>query len=397
MGAIDKVWQIYKVHIINTLLLFSDDDDPQSDLEADSASQGSEGSAASQATVTPENISSSSAPPLTNTHHSPLRRSHTVSTNVSAQITSPPEASTSEITADISTSATTVSERDSYSEKDKDSVWDKDRSESRTSSVSAATLTNGWYSPALSGVSSARIRDNPKHTKENCNRKLLRSDLSLTSHPEMEIDYYDYEVNNAGSVPGSYLGMDPAFLVWIPPIEEGDIIREMDNSRAPIYEEVIPKELRPDPGSNTESPEDRPASSTLKRNSDNRSHRSNESIKSTRRERGNMIHPLNFSISDMQGTPRLAKRYKKKKEENHVVIPMKNLTLNISPVKVHKREKDDFTLKRVSESREKDSTLKRNDFNDIRYADDSESSNDIKFADDSPDSNRLVDKFDVKV
>lgn len=56
----------------------------------------------------------------------------------------------------------------------------------------------GWYSPALSGVSSAKIRDNAKQTKESCNRRLLRSDLSLTSHPEMEIDYYDYEVNNAG-------------------------------------------------------------------------------------------------------------------------------------------------------------------------------------------------------
>lgn len=48
-------------------------------------------------------------------------------------------------------------------------------------------------------MSAARIRDNPKHTKESCNRKLLKSDLSLTSHPEMEIDYYDYEVNNAGT------------------------------------------------------------------------------------------------------------------------------------------------------------------------------------------------------
>lgn len=42
----------------------------------------------------------------------------------------------------------------------------------------------------------------------------------------------------AGSVPGSYLGMDPAFLVWIPPLEEGDILKEMDetDADAPIYE-----------------------------------------------------------------------------------------------------------------------------------------------------------------
>lgn len=34
----------------------------------------------------------------------------------------------------------------------------------------------------------------------------------------MEIDYYDYNVANAGAAPGSYLGMDPAFLLWIPPL-----------------------------------------------------------------------------------------------------------------------------------------------------------------------------------
>lgn len=42
----------------------------------------------------------------------------------------------------------------------------------------------------------------------------------------------------AGSVPGSYLGMDPAFLVWIPPIEDGDIIKEIDENK-PIKYEVI--------------------------------------------------------------------------------------------------------------------------------------------------------------
>lgn len=30
--------------------------------------------------------------------------------------------------------------------------------------------------------------------------------------------------------------MDPAFLVWIPPIEEGDIIKEIDESNLPVYE-----------------------------------------------------------------------------------------------------------------------------------------------------------------
>ncbi|XP_076233758.1 thrombospondin-1 like protein golden goal isoform X2 [Calliopsis andreniformis] len=64
-----------------------------------------------------------------------------------------------------------------------------------------------------------------KETKERRNReKLLQgpgSEFSLTNpDSELELDYYDYNVANASAVPGSYLGMDPAFLVWIPPAEE---------------------------------------------------------------------------------------------------------------------------------------------------------------------------------
>lgn len=82
---------------------------------------------------------------------------------------------------------------------------------------------------------------------------------------------------------------------------------------------------------------------------------------------------------------------------------MRDLTLTMSPVRVHRREnRPDYdnssTLKRVTESREKDDTLKRTtDFSDIRFADEnSESSNEIKFADDSPDSNRLNDKYELR-
>ncbi|XP_047990679.1 uncharacterized protein LOC125229781 [Leguminivora glycinivorella] len=380
-----------------------DEDEPTDTEEQDNASEGSGHSAASEATITPESAASAPAGQTSITSamtHSPLKRSQTMADT--PQVTSPPLPSTSETTTeDLSTSVTSVSERDSCSEKDKDSLLD--RSASRASSSSAATLTNGWYSPALSGVSAARIRDNPKHNKESCNRRLLRSDLSLTSHPEMEIDYYDYEVNNAGSVPGSYLGMDPAFLVWIPPIEEGDIIKEIDENK--IYEEILPKELRPDPGSNTESPEDRPSCSTLKRTErekpDNKSIRSNESIKSSRKvhDRSNIIHPLNFSITDLQNSPRLPKRTRKKKDD---VIQMKELTLTRSPVKVHRRDKsdNDNTLKRVHdtarETKDYDTLRTNTDLDDIKFADDTDSSNEIKFADDSPDSNKLVDKFNVK-
>lgn len=137
-------------------------------------SVASSDSVASQATVTPETVSSSSAPVTGNIPPSPLRRSHTVSvTNVAVpqvstitsgqrpktpskknnrkiiklfllQISSPPQQSTSDSMAvEMSTSVSSMSERDSCSEKDRDSMWDKDRSESRaSSSTSAATLTN---------------------------------------------------------------------------------------------------------------------------------------------------------------------------------------------------------------------------------------------------------------
>lgn len=69
---------------------------------------------------------------------------------------------------------------------------------------------------------------------------------SLIPGQDLEMDYYDYNVGNAGAVPGSYLGMDPAYLVWIPPLDEcGEILPD-----------DIPKpEQYVDPGSNTESPE----------------------------------------------------------------------------------------------------------------------------------------------
>lgn len=168
-------------------------------------------------------------------------------------------------------------------------------------------------------------------------------------------------------------------------------------------QEILPKELRPDPGSNTESPEERPSSSTLKRNPGHGANHSNESIRARRVDR-NLVHPLNFSISDLQHSPKVNKRNKKKKDETPVTIPMKDLTLTRSPVKVHRRENrteqdNSSTLKRVNDTaRETNAdTLKRSDYNDLKFADEtSDSSNEIKFADDSPDSNRLVDKYDVR-
>ncbi|EDW44184.1 GM22234 [Drosophila sechellia] len=108
----------------------------------------------------------------------------------------------------------------------------------RTRSVSSS-LTNGCYSPAASVVSTATIRttSNPKESKEKQNRRKLLarpgSEFSLGNQEELEMDYYDYNVINAGSAPGSYLGMDPAYLIWIPPFEEVAEREEDDKTPEP--------------------------------------------------------------------------------------------------------------------------------------------------------------------
>jgi hypothetical protein len=61
-----------------------------------------------------------------------------------------------------------------------------------------------------------------KQLKEYLNRERILntagSNLSLAGQDtDLEMDYYDYNIHNASSVPGSYIGMDPAFCVWIPP------------------------------------------------------------------------------------------------------------------------------------------------------------------------------------
>ncbi|XP_058447572.1 uncharacterized protein LOC131427974 [Malaya genurostris] len=114
-------------------------------------------------------------------------------------------------------------------------------------STSTVTLTNispsdlECSSPASSTANTISNRTrNLKESKEkkNLQKLLAGSDFSL-GHPEdMEMDYYDYNVTNAGAAPGSYLGMDPAFLVWIPPLNDEDITEEMDLERVNSNEEI---------------------------------------------------------------------------------------------------------------------------------------------------------------
>ncbi|XP_020293454.1 uncharacterized protein LOC109859524 [Pseudomyrmex gracilis] len=88
-----------------------------------------------------------------------------------------------------------------------------------TSNLSQTKKESSTNSP-LSGTSTL---SRGKETKERRNRERLLqgpgSEFSLTNpETDMELDYYDYNVVNAGAAPGSYLGMDPTFLLWIPPL-----------------------------------------------------------------------------------------------------------------------------------------------------------------------------------
>lgn len=105
---------------------------------------------------------------------------------------------------------------------------------------------------------------NIKETKEKRNReKLLAgpgSEFSLANPEDLELDYYDYNVTNAGAAPGSYLGMDPAYLVWIPPIDDDSKYDRSDSeggsSTEPYYEEIPAVFRSPLSNSTVETPID---------------------------------------------------------------------------------------------------------------------------------------------
>lgn len=120
------------------------------------------------------------------------------------------------------------------------------------------SLIQGCYSPA-SSVRSLSTNRSAKESKEKRNReKLLAgagSEFSLANPEDLEIDYYDYNVTNASAAPGSYLGMDPAYLIWIPPIdsdtqyEKSDDEEDDEDDEEPHYEE-LPSNFQISPMSN---------------------------------------------------------------------------------------------------------------------------------------------------
>ncbi|KAL4148505.1 hypothetical protein QTP88_002735 [Uroleucon formosanum] len=68
--------------------------------------------------------------------------------------------------------------------------------------------------------STSTLNDRPKSQRHN--PLTSSTDSSIHGHDvsDLEMDYYDYNVQNTNSVPGSYIGMDPAYCLWIPPLSD---------------------------------------------------------------------------------------------------------------------------------------------------------------------------------
>lgn len=227
----------------------------------------------------------------------------------------------------------------------------------------------GCYSPAASIISTATIRStNPKESKEKRNRERLLagpgSEFSLAGpEADLELDYYDYNVVNAGAVPGSYLGMDPQYLVWIPPLDEsGEILQNLE--KVPFeYEDIRPKQFI-DPGSNQESPEEeilipKPRRRSISEGNSKRS----TLVLSTK------IHPLILDVTDGNDM-KIGKELSpllKRVDPLKCAIPLhefpKRLGLN-SPAKVHRPSGKETRVEKSPSVKSYD------DIDDIKFADD---------------------------
>nr|XP_018908175.1 PREDICTED: uncharacterized protein LOC109037809 [Bemisia tabaci] len=119
-----------------------------------------------------------------------------------------------------------------------------------SSSKSCNIVKEGDISPASS---SSQMDSKARKDRKNWERMMggAGSELSLTGcDTDLEMDYYDYNVQNASTVPGSYLGMDPAFCVWIPPFAPGN----WNDVNGDVNGDVELQTLRSDrPHSNTDS------------------------------------------------------------------------------------------------------------------------------------------------
>ncbi|KAL1506427.1 hypothetical protein ABEB36_005798 [Hypothenemus hampei] len=259
-----------------------------------------------------------------------------------------------------------LSEKDLSTEKD---ITSPGSCSSRT--VSNTTLTNGRYSSVASMVSTATIRStNAKATKDKKNReKLLAgptgSEFSIAGQEsDLEIDYYDYNVVNAGAAPGSYLGMDPAFLVWIPPLDETGEILPNEEGECHEMTDIRPK-VYVDPGSNKESPEEETLLPKPRRHSLTECPSSSSNYKAKLKKHLVQIHGHNNKTASSNLDNKLTNE-KEVLDNKKSSIPMHKLR----PFSPENMEKETLV--------EKSPSLPNSKFLDeIRFADDDEDLDDI--------------------
>ncbi|XP_018332214.1 uncharacterized protein LOC108741789 isoform X2 [Agrilus planipennis] len=233
-------------------------------------------------------------------------------------------------------------------------------------SVLAKTLSKsdpGCYSPALSNTSRAKIRHtNEKESKEKQNReKLLAgplgSEFSIAGQEtDLELDYYDYNVTNAGAAPGSYLGMDPAFLVWIPPLDEsGEILKELEETTAK-------NKIFVDPGSNQESPDEITATLRRRSNLNVMAPVHTTTIKNGKHVDSNILSECNPKLNDKQ-----------KRIKRHSISKEAPQFIELSNLKKSRRTSSgdvSSVLEEKETKLEKFVNSDSNILNEIKYADD---------------------------
>ncbi|XP_054271484.1 uncharacterized protein LOC128992100 [Macrosteles quadrilineatus] len=227
-----------------------------------------------------------------------------------------------------------------------------------SSSVSSS-LTNALSSPASS------LRSNPKETKEKRNRERLLAGSEFSLAGEMEMDYYDYNVSNASTVPGSFLGMDPAFCLWIPPFAPGQWDDEEDD-------ELIGKSDSED----TEMKDlgglkDRTPGEDLVKETTDFSEGKEDSGSAT---------PVNIEDTKSEKSFHDCYSLRETSDLEEVRIKLVEKLVPVSPAKVHRayrvKEKETGVEKSPSDSGEYYDLLNNDDADDIKFADDDDETED---------------------
>lgn len=171
--------------------------------------------------------------------------------------------------------------------------------------------------------------------------------------------------------------------MWIPPLDEGDIIKDLEDDAEPHYEEILPKYHSLDPGSNTETPSEDEAPNLPPLNSFMRF--KDDAIRYSKNDEISRVIAVNAFNEDE--SPKRCSGQRSSDSENYNskhrsnVIQMADFSSknkkNSSPVRVHSRkmiepeEKETAVVKSPSDSH----LNEYYELDDIQFADDEEENN----------------------